>query len=275
MSIVLLIPNYKLMKKLLVRSSIYVNMILIFLGVFLANQNGYLGKLSLVLAAHPIKVSKDSLASKAWWKDEVKYQTILSQDKKYAACLFGDSISSQLGNTLGNDTFNFAMPGLSTISLVEQLKFLKSAHVKCDQAIIAIGTNDANYGISNQEFTNNLKKIIFSVQEMNSLRVILIPAFYSTIAASREPSMAGPIKRVDEINSLIRRVAESESILISGEGIQPLFSGKALKEKLTNDGVHLNAEGRKIYRQALLKIIDPTIDLEQGQNKLDVQLKLI
>ena len=67
--------------------------------------------------------------------------------------------------------------------------------------------------------------------------------------------MAGPIDRVEEIKALIRQVAESEKVTISEEGIQPLFEGKALKENLTVDGVHLNADGKKIYRQALLKIL--------------------
>ena len=37
--------------------------------------------------------------------------------------------------------------------------------------------------------------------------------------------------------------------------MQRLFEGKALKANLTSDGVHLNLDGKKIYREALLKIV--------------------
>ncbi len=100
-----------------------------------------------------------------------------------------------------------------------------------------------------------MKEIIATVKQMGAKRVILIPAFYSTVAASHDPSMAGPIARVEEINGLIRQVAVTEKVLISGEGIQPLFEGQALKQNLTTDGVHLNADGKNIYRQAILRIL--------------------
>ncbi|MBV9387552.1 MAG: hypothetical protein JOZ78_14125, partial [Chroococcidiopsidaceae cyanobacterium CP_BM_ER_R8_30] len=197
----------------------------------------------------------NNLSSAPWWQLAVTYQDIDTQTKQYSGCLFGDSISSGLGNTLGQ-TYNFALPGMSTVSLVEQLKTLNSAKVKCQKAIIAIGTNDALYGTSDATFVKKMDETIALVQSLGAKQVVLIPAFYSTVAASQNPSLAGTIPRVEEINALIRQVAVAENVPVEASGIQPLFKDRALKENLTEDGVHLNAAGIEIYRRALLKILN-------------------
>lgn len=243
------------MNNITTQISICLNLILLFILSAFAYQAGYLGRIFVLLNANAIDLPTDTLSSQPWWQDEVKYQIYVAQDKQYSACLFGDSISSGLGNTVGDNTFNFALPGMSTISLIEQLKMLTAAKVRCNKAIIAIGTNDADYRTMGNQFIKNMKQIIPTVKQMGASQVILIPAFYSTVAASHDPRMAGSIENVEEINKLIRQVATTEKVLISASGIQPLFEGQALKGNLTTDGVHLNADGRKIYREALLKIL--------------------
>lgn len=200
------------------------------------------------------ELPQDNLSSTLFWQLEVKYQMLATADRQYDGCLFGDSISAGVGNTLGDRTFNLALNGLSTISLVEQLKLLNSSNVKCRTAIIAIGTNDAMYGISNQLFLKKMSETIALVKATGTQKIFIIPAFYSTVAASLDPNLAGPIPRVDEINTLINQIARSENLPVEAQSIQPLFKDRALKENLTVDGVHLNDEGLKIYRQALLKI---------------------
>lgn len=198
---------------------------------------------------------KDNLSSTALWQLEVQYQLLASRGKQYQGCLFGDSITAQLGNSLGDNTFNFALNGLSTISLVEQLKRLNLANIKCQKIIIAIGGNDAWYEISDDVFIKKLKEAIALVRTMKTQQIILIPAFYSTVEASLDPSVAAPLSRVEEINALINQVAATEKLPVESEGIQPLYQDNVLKSNLTSDGDHLNAEGLKIYRQALLKIL--------------------
>ncbi len=201
---------------------------------------------------------KDNLSSTALWQLEVQYQILATQDKQYEACLFGDSITAELGNSMGEHTFNFALDGLSTISLVEQLKFLNTADVKCQKTVIAIGGNDAWYGMSDELFIKKLKEAISLVRRKGTQQIFLIPAFYSTVAASLDPSIAAPLKRVEEINTLIEQVATTEKVSVEAEGIQPLYQNNILKNNLTTDGDHLNAEGLEIYRQALFKIIKST-----------------
>jgi hypothetical protein len=199
---------------------------------------------------------KDTLSSTLLWQLEVQYQILATQGKQYDGCLFGDSITAELGNSLGERTFNFALDGLSTISLVEQLKRLHTTPVKCQKAVIAIGGNDAWYDLSDELFSQKLKESIALVRSMDTPQIFLIPAFYSTVEASLDPSIAAPLKKVEEINTLIEKIAATEEIPVEAEGIQSLYEKNALKENLTSDGDHLNAEGLKIYRRALLNILN-------------------
>jgi lysophospholipase L1-like esterase len=145
---------------------------------------------------------------------------------------------------------------MSTISQMEQLKALTTTHLTCDTAIVAIGTNDAAYRTTEEKFEHNLRQIIATLrQQMKTHQILLIPAFYSTIAASHDPSIAGTIERVQTINARIEQVAKAENLPVFSEAIQPLFVGQSLREDLTVDGVHLNLKGKQLYRAALLQII--------------------
>lgn len=199
---------------------------------------------------------KDNVSSSPFGKIALQYQILAAQDKQFSGCLFGDSISAGLGNTLGNDTFNFGLNGLSTISLLEQLKSLIPTKVTCEKAIIAVGGNDAWYGTSDELFSKNLQEAIALVRTMRNKEIFLIPAFYSTVAASSDPTISAPNSRVEQINALINKVAEIEKVPVAAAGVAPLFENNVLKENLTSDGEHLNAEGLKIYRQALLQILE-------------------
>ncbi|MEH1935081.1 MAG: alpha/beta hydrolase [Nostoc sp.] len=198
---------------------------------------------------------KDDVSSSPLGQIALQYQILAVQDKQFSGCLFGDSISAELGNTLGSGTFNFGLNGLSTISLLEQLKSLIPTKVKCEKAIIAIGGNDAWYGISNELFSKNLQEAIALVRTMGTKEIFLIPAFYSTVAGSLDPTVSAPLSKVEQINALINQVAETEKVPVAAAGLAPLYENNVLKENLTSDGDHLNAEGLKIYRQALLQIL--------------------
>lgn len=246
-------PRIIFLKKILILISVSFNLVFVAFLLNFAYKTGYLGRGLVLVNANQVELPTDTLSSQSWWQEEVRYQVIVSKNSQYNYCLFGDSISSELGNTIGDRTFNFAEPGMSTISLIEQLKALTTANVKCRKVILAIGTNDADYRTMNDQFVKNTKQIISTVKQMGAEQIVLIPAFYSTVAASHDVTMAGTIERVDEINTLIRQIAATEKVMISEVGMS-LYEGKALKENLTIDGVHLNTDGRKIYRDALLKI---------------------
>lgn len=213
-----------------------------------------------VLIATPLTLAlqasrPDTLATFPWWTAQINLQAQQNKDQTYSACLFGDSISSGLGQTLGANNVNFGTGGLSTVSLRTQLEILKKAQVSCDQAIIAIGTNDAMYVISDPQFVINLRESINLVRSMGAKQITLIPAFYSTLAASKNPLAAGPLERVDEINQLIEQVAQEQDLPIVSEGLEQLYEGNELRDDVTFDGVHLNNAGKAIYRDFLKRLL--------------------
>ncbi|WP_293123880.1 SGNH/GDSL hydrolase family protein [Microcoleus sp. bin38.metabat.b11b12b14.051] len=222
--------------------------------------------LALLFAAYiPFRVlasgppAGDTVSSALWWQVSVYNQVQQIKDRQYEGCVWGDSISSALGDSLGEKNFNFAIGGMSSVSLLEQLKQVVPQGFSCDKSIVAIGTNDAMYGIGDEAFVSNLKQAIAVMRSIDTKQIILIPAFYSTLAASYNPKFAGTIARVDEINVLINRVAAEENIPVEARGIQALYQEKALNGALTIDGVHLNAKGLDIYRKVLLNILNPPL----------------
>ena len=208
-----------------------------------------------VLAASMPHPPDDQLSKIPAWQTLVEYQEIVSQGQQYQGCLFGDSISSGLGNSLGEHRFNFAIGGMSTVSLVEQLQRLVARQVRCQTVVIAIGTNDAWYHIDKEPFKQNMTQIVTLVRSLSAKHVYVLPAFYSTVAASQKPELAGSLQRVEEINTWLRDVADEQHVPLEVTALKPLFEQKVLKESFTTDGVHLNATGREIYRNALLQLL--------------------
>lgn len=197
----------------------------------------------------------DNLTSSHWWHHTIQAQIRMSQDQAHKKYLFGDSISSGLGNTLEHGLLNFAIGGLSSISLVKQLKILSAASLKHSHAIIAIGTNDALYGTSNQIISQNVRQAIDLVRSMDATRIILVGAFYATHRASKNPWLAGPNQRIKEINRLLEKVAREAQIHFVLDQLHALFHQEALNPQFTRDGVHLNAQGKSIYEQILLNVL--------------------
>jgi lysophospholipase L1-like esterase len=196
----------------------------------------------------------DNLTQSRWWTHTLQAQVRHSQRLAFEKGLFGDSISSGLGLMPEGSLFNFALGGLSSTSLVHQLKALSAAEIKVPQVAIAIGTNDALYGTSDLVIARNVQQSIRMVQEMGADRIHLLGAFYATERASQNPWLAGPNQRITEINDLLEEVASQERIYFVWDELQALFNQTELNPSLTGDGVHLNALGKQIYRQILLDV---------------------
>jgi lysophospholipase L1-like esterase len=221
-----------------------------------SNLLTYSAWLSDRLRGFPDLSQGDNLTASRWWHHTIQAQIRTSQGQSYKKYLFGDSISSGLGNTLGQDLFNFALGGLSSVSLVEQLKVLSAANLKHSHAIIAIGTNDALYGTSDRVVDQNVRQAIDLVRSMDANRVILVGAFYATHRASKNTWLAGSNQRINEINYLLKRVAAEEQTHFILDPLHALFHQEALNPKFTQDGVHLNSRGKYIYKQILLESLN-------------------
>lgn len=79
----------------------------------------------------------------ATWKALVTYQAIVSRWKHYKGCLIGDSISSELSNSLGESSNSFVVGGRGSSSRMPEHESLMSHQNSCRTANIAIETNDA------------------------------------------------------------------------------------------------------------------------------------
>lgn len=236
--------------------SLTLNLVLLAVTGYISYKMGYLGRFLIATHGDNLSAPTDTLSTQSVWQETIQFQQMVSDRQRYKVCLFGDSISAQLGNTLGNNTFNFAIPGMSTISQLEQLKALTKTQLKCDAAIVAIGTNDAAYRTTPAQFERNLTQILTTLrQQTNTQKLFLLPAFYSTDVASHDASIAGTVERVQAINAKINQVAQAEKIPVLNQVTQPLFSGQALRENLTIDGVHLNLAGKQVYRSSLLQVV--------------------
>jgi lysophospholipase L1-like esterase len=196
----------------------------------------------------------DLLSSTPWWINKVKAQAVSRHGQQYQGCLFGDSISAGLGHSLGRQVANFSQGGLSSASLLTQLKIVKASRIHCQQVVVAVGTNDAWYRIRNAAFIRNMSRAIALTRALGADEIVLVPAFYSTLAASRNPTVAGPIGRVDQINRLMMQVASAEQVDFMTTGLETLFQKHSLKPQLTFDGVHLNEAGKSIYRKFLTQL---------------------
>jgi lysophospholipase L1-like esterase len=253
------------MNRWFTKHTLYFNMALLATLLTIALQGGMFDQWHAVPRAPANTASSVALANGQpkqdtvtlipWWQDEVQYRLNLTHNQQYDNCVFGDSITSGLGNTLGDRTFNFALSGMSSVSLLEQLQREWMAGVRCRQVIIAMGTNDAEYLIRNEQFVSNMRQAIALSRKLQASRILLLPAFYSTLAASQNIDIAGSIARVNEINGLLQKVALSEQVALLTDRLQPLYQGQALRDDVTTDGVHLNAKGRIIYRNMLLPLL--------------------
>ena len=225
------------------------------LGLVLPNPSVPVYAASEAKFPHP-----DRLSSEAWWLHKIKTQAEARAGEQYQGCLFGDSISSGIGHTLGNKFANLGQGGLSSASLLTQLKILQVAHINCQQVVVAVGTNDAWYSIKDAAFIRNMSEAIALVKTLGAERVIFLPAFYSTVAASKNPAVAGSLTRVDHINRLLHQVASIKKVPLLTTGLEPLFRNHSLRPDLSFDGVHLNNAGKAIYRKFLIQLFNNLSD---------------
>lgn len=198
---------------------------------------------------------KDNLSASPIWQLGLEYFQLASKDRRFGGCLFGDSVSAELGNSLGENNFNFGFDGLSTISLVDQLNALIPQNLKCQKVVIAVGGNDAWYQMTDEAFRQKLVEAISLTRKMGTKKIYLVPAFYSTLATSKDPTVSASLDKVTQINHIINQVGAKEHIPVLTDAVAPLYINNALKDSLSSDGDHLNAEGLNIYRAALFQVL--------------------
>jgi len=100
------------MNRWLTKGSLYLNMALLATLLTIVFQSGLFEQWREALNA-PISLSPlvalasgqpkpDNVTAMTWWQDEVQYRLNITRNQQYNNCVFGDSITSGLGNTLGD-----------------------------------------------------------------------------------------------------------------------------------------------------------------------------
>lgn len=72
-------------------------------------------------------------------------------------------------------------------------------------------------------------KIPIGKTRISSFAALFAPAFYSTLAASHDITLAGSLERIEKFKALTRQVAATEKVLIVERELQPLYEGTVLK----------------------------------------------
>ena len=162
--------------------------------------------------------------------------------------VLGDSITeaSTLPRSLcGRAVVNAGLDGASTASdlgtwLVETLNGRRAAAI-----VIALGTNDALQGRSQQEFEANYGSLLAQLKgSTDHLAVLGIPAIEVRGHMTAE-YQAASMKRVDAFNAALPALAAKGGASFA---ILP-----ALPTPHTIDGIHLDAAGYAVWEDAVLK----------------------
>lgn len=117
---------------------------------------------------------------------------------------------------------------------------------------ILIGINDIGKDIPDEVIADNCRKIIEEVKRKSSATVIFLQSILPVNPGiNRFPQHYNKEHQILHTNQLLRTVAEKTSVRFVN--LYPLFldESQRLSTAYTNDGLHLNSDGYKIWVQFL------------------------
>jgi lysophospholipase L1-like esterase len=198
----------------------------------------------------------DRLPQEAWWQAAVADQAASLQDRSLDFLWLGDSITAGLGAASPEGTvFNAALGGMTTTSLVVQLQRLDSVNLQVRQAVIAMGTNDADRALSLDDFRDNLTMAIELIQGFGAHRIHLLPAHFPTPGHLWNYGWPDALTRVQQLNAQLAQIAQmaqtGPGLVYHPQFFASMYAGDRMEPTLTTDGVHLNESGCEQYRQLL------------------------
>lgn len=165
--------------------------------------------------------------------------------------MIGDSITQGFCvSSLGSPSVNYGIGSDTTLGVLERISEYKLEKAKI--VILAIGTNDFKWR-SEDEIIQNYQKIISKVPAG-------VPVLISSILAIDESvahRLSGRNAKIKSVNDRLYKLAASDervhfldnTLLLTGS------SSDLKKAYHVGDGVHLNNEGNRIWRDSLKKAI--------------------
>lgn len=169
--------------------------------------------------------------------------------------IVGDSITEAafLPSTIcGHSVVNAGIGGLTSSSYLGLIKSQGLlSDMKASLTIIALGTNNAQKLASIEEFESSYKDLLTVLKQHSS----------SIVLAGIPPLEDGALTpyfdlaKAEQINRAIQLIAGEEHLA---------FAPFAREETPTTDGVHLTAEGYKLWRGTVISAIQKSLNCRQS-----------
>lgn len=181
------------------------------------------------------------------------------------AVLLGDSITlwfSQNFLPAHKTWLNQGISGEKTKGLLRRLHLLDDANP--EMLFVMIGINDILAGIGNETILANYQLILQDLRATHPQTRIIVQSIlpHSDEKATwegRDRLLEIPNARVRDLNRQLQAIAREENAFFLD--LYPLFADERgnLRMELSTDGLHLNAEGYKVWATAL-KIFDQIVE---------------
>ncbi|NEO28586.1 MAG: lysophospholipase [Kamptonema sp. SIO4C4] len=251
--------------------SIVINGLLIVVVAYLWQRKQPVSKVALanfsglsmqLLAKTPF--SEDALGSRQRLTYE-QWRELLAQEAAIAAQEQPDNLAVLLGDSItlwfsqdflpSHKTWlNQGISGEKTMGLLRRLEFLDETDPQV--IFIMIGINDILWDVEDATLLSNYRLIIRYLKTVHPdteivVQSILPHAGEQATWEGRERLLANPNTRIQRLNRELKTMADTENVLFLN--LYPLFADEqgALKQGLTTDGLHLNADGYKVWSTAL------------------------
>ena len=154
-----------------------------------------------------------------------------------------------LGRT---DVRNRGISGDITFGVLERLNEVTEG--KPSKVFILIGINDISRNIPDSFILNNYQKIIERIKKESPSTKIF---FQTLLPVNNEFTQFKNHYNKDEhilhVNGELKKLAEKQKIGLIDLYPRFLNADKKLDKKYTTDGLHLNAEGYKVWKDILMK----------------------
>lgn len=197
-----------------------------------------------------------------WWRQREAQKNALAKEGNVDLLFVGDSITQGWeggGKEVWEEYYadrqalNLGFSGDRTEHVLWRLTRGSLGNVKPKVAVVMIGTNNTGYLMQDpQEVAAGVRAILdVLAQRMPETRIVL----HGVFPRGRSPFDAGRVNNIG-INQIIRRFADGEKVRYLDIGDRFLAEDGALLEELMPDFLHPNANGYRIWAEAL----EPTLE---------------
>jgi lysophospholipase L1-like esterase len=140
---------------------------------------------------------------------------------------------------------NRGIAGDTAVGVLERLDSVLATGAK--SAFIMIGVNDISEGASAEEVFAVYARILDKLLDAG-----VRPYVQSTLMLGEQRKRWNPT--IVELNDMLKREAERKNLFYIDLNLS-VASGGVLDERYTNDGIHLNAAGYRIWREKIGPIV--------------------